>query len=66
MARHLTLTELLLNLLLWSGVGWWFGGRWGAAAGGVAVLLLLSRAIWIASQGAADRPTDPEDREPGA
>ena len=29
MPRYLTLTEFVLNVVLYGAVGWWLGGRWG-------------------------------------
>ncbi len=48
MPRHLTLTELLLNLLLAGGVGWCLGGWRGLVAGAGLVGVLLARAIVVA------------------
>ena len=52
MPRHLTLTESVVSLLLYGAVGWWLGGWRGAAAGVALLLVLLSRAVWIAARGA--------------
>jgi len=40
MPRYLTLTELLFNLFLFGGVGWWLG-RWRGVAVGIGILLVL-------------------------
>ena len=45
MPRHLTLTELLLNLLLYGAVGWWLGGRWGLGLGLALLAALYGWAI---------------------
>lgn len=46
--RHLTLAELVVNLFLYGGVGWWLGGRWGIACG-IAVLLALYGSAIVAA-----------------
>ena len=47
--RYLTLTELVLNSLVYGAVGWWLGGRWGLGIGlGVLAVLYgwaISRAL---------------------
>jgi len=48
MPRYLTLTELVLNLFLFGGVGWWLGGWRGVAVGIGALVLLYGRAILMA------------------
>ena len=55
MPRHLTLTELVLNLVVAGAAGWWFGGWRGLVIGAGIVMALLARAIWIAANdGAAE------------
>lgn len=51
--RYLTLTELVVNLFLYGGVGWWLGGRWGMASGIAVLLALYGSAIVVAASASS-------------
>jgi hypothetical protein len=66
--RYLLLTEVLANLALFVGVGFWVADSNGAWAGAAIISSRYAYLIWLATQEPeAEQPRQtPSDAEPGA